>query len=114
MDIKKMAMHPNLYFNLGCRLGDWSSFVQFQVYQLGVCDDCQRRMSDRVWTRWQLFSAHVNRVAAHAKSVNPSLRVLIWDDMLRGSDLIALESSRLKESVEPMVWFYGAEGFPGR
>ena len=94
----------------------WFGFIllQFQVYQLGVCDDCQRRMSDRVSTRWLLFSAHVNRVATHAKSVNPSLRVLIWDDMLRGSDVIALESSRLKETIEPMVWFYGAQGFPGR
>uniref|UniRef100_A0A914W270 Beta-N-acetylhexosaminidase n=1 Tax=Plectus sambesii TaxID=2011161 RepID=A0A914W270_9BILA len=83
-----------------------------EVFQLGVCNDCKGRMGDRVWSKAQLFSAHVNRVAVHVKSVNPLLRVLIWDDMLRACDVVTLESSRLKETIEPMVWFYGAQGFP--
>lgn len=42
------------------------------------------------------------------------VRVLIWDDMLRGVDLRrCIQPTGLTQAVEPVVWYYGTVAVPG-
>ncbi|XP_025835423.1 hexosaminidase D-like [Agrilus planipennis] len=63
-----MALHPKAkYLHIGCD----------EVYHMGECEIC------RLELRENLFLRHVRNVAAIIHEKFPSLRLIIWDDMLR-------------------------------
>ncbi|XP_076056227.1 hexosaminidase D-like [Oratosquilla oratoria] len=75
-----------------------------EVFNLGTCPRC--RITEKSAQR--LYLDHVSRVATHA-SKRYQVRVLIWDDMIRGINQGVLRESELGTLVEPVVWFYGED-----
>lgn len=78
-----------------------------EVYLLGEGAESQRWLSgspDR--TVQQLFLGHVTKVARGVREAWPHLKVIMWDDMLRGMDQETLRASGLVGLVQPMVWDY--------
>jgi hexosaminidase len=71
-----------------------------EVYQLGTCTRCRERVHDT------LFLDHVYNVAAFVRKKWPKLKVIIWDDQLRGMSVETLRASGIGRTVEPMVWAY--------
>lgn len=48
---------------------------------------------------------------------NRDLRVMIWDDMLRGAHVDLSRDvlpSGLQDTIHPVVWYYGADAIPGK
>ncbi|XP_060573284.1 hexosaminidase D-like [Ruditapes philippinarum] len=92
-----MTAHPAIqYFHIG---GD-------EVYHLGVCERCKRKMLMENWTVQQLFFAHVRAVCLFIKEKYPHITIIMWDDMLRFLELPVLAESGLGSLVEIMVWHY--------
>ncbi|KAH9507774.1 hypothetical protein Btru_053688 [Bulinus truncatus] len=92
-----MKLHPQIkHFHIGCD----------EVYHLGLCDSCKQKMAQESLTRDQLFFAHVRNVAKHIKVHYSDITVIIWDDMLRYSELPIILNCGLGDLVEPMVWHY--------
>ncbi|KAK6187956.1 hypothetical protein SNE40_005872 [Patella caerulea] len=92
-----MAAHPDTkWLHIGCD----------EVYHMGLCEDCKRIMADEKLVVEQIFFSHVNSVASYVRQKYPGITPIIWDDMLRLSELPLLKESGLGELVEPMVWHY--------
>lgn len=92
-----MELHPGIrYFHIGAD----------EVYHLGVCERCKRRMSEENLSPQQLFLIHVKAVLGHIKNTHPTITSIMWDDMLRHTELPILMNSGLGDMVEPMVWHY--------
>ena len=73
-----------------------------EVYHMGLCDLCQRKLRD------ELFLEHVTYVARYVRrryGVTP----LIWDDMMRHIPPDLLRRSGIAELVEPMIWVYAED-----
>lgn len=66
--------------------------VYHQVYHLGVCERCKRRMSEENLSPQQLFLIHVKAVLGHIKNTHPTITSIMWDDMLRHTELPILMS----------------------
>ncbi|XP_043234813.1 hexosaminidase D-like [Amphibalanus amphitrite] len=73
-----------------------------EVYHMGVCDLCQRRLRD------ELFLEHVAYVARYVRR-RYGATPLIWDDMMRHIPADTLRRSGIGELVEPMVWVYAED-----
>lgn len=83
-----MALHPGVkYLHIGCD----------EVFQIGECDVCRLEMHET------LFLKHVKTVADIIHGKFPSLRIIIWDDMLRHLPQQNIMDFNLGELVEPMV-----------
>lgn len=57
---------------------------------MGLCPACSRRIENSKCGRAQLFLEHVVAVAQYVREAFPSLRVIMWDDMLRAVDTSVL------------------------
>lgn len=77
-----------------------------EVYHLGVCERCKIRMLEENLTPQQLFLLHIKAVLDHIKENYPNISCIMWDDMLRHTELPLLINSSLGDLVEPMVWHY--------
>ncbi|KAF6217272.1 hypothetical protein GE061_001626 [Apolygus lucorum] len=89
-----MELHHNSkYLHIGCD----------EVFQMGECSKCKTQPRD------SLFLGHVARVAGIVKTRYPSVKPIIWDDMLRHLPPSSLEQYRIGELVEPMVWVYAED-----
>lgn len=71
-----------------------------EVYRMGECPRCRDK------ERNELFLSHVKTVASFVQRKWPSLKIVIWDDMLRQMRLIDLQQSDIGRFVEPMIWVY--------
>ncbi|KAK6982589.1 hexosaminidase D-like isoform X1 [Biomphalaria glabrata] len=92
-----IKLHPQVkHFHIGCD----------EVYHLGLCEACTQRMIKESLTKDQLFFEHVRNVAKHIKAHYDSITVIIWDDMLRYSEMSIILNCGLGDLVEPMVWHY--------
>uniref|UniRef100_A0A0A9X4K8 beta-N-acetylhexosaminidase n=2 Tax=Lygus hesperus TaxID=30085 RepID=A0A0A9X4K8_LYGHE len=84
------------YLHIGCD----------EVYQLGLCQDCQTKLLAESWSPQELFLDHLSRMAKYIKQKYPSVNVLVWDDELRNIPLEVLTTWKLGHIVEPVVWKY--------
>lgn len=92
-----MELHPAVqYFHIGAD----------EVYHLGACERCKKKMAAENLTIPQLFFVHIRAVCMHMKVKYPALTILMWDDMLRFLELPVLVESGLGNLVEPMIWHY--------
>ncbi|XP_046357541.2 hexosaminidase D-like [Haliotis rufescens] len=92
-----LEMHPKTrWFHIGCD----------EVYHLGRCDLCRRKMADENLTTQQLFFGHVKTVATYIKAHYPTITPIVWDDMFRFAAVKDLKTSGLGDLVEPMIWHY--------
>lgn len=98
-----VEFHPDIqYLHIGAD----------EVWHMGLCPACSRRIETSKCGRPQLFLEHVVAVAQYVREAFPSLRVIMWDDMLRTVDTSILLEFNLGRYVEPMVWHYTtAESF---
>lgn len=92
-----MALHPVVQsFHIGAD----------EVYHLGVCERCKKKMLLENLTTIQLFFAHIRAVCLYIKQKYPHVTIIMWDDMLRFLEIPVLEESGLGTIVELMVWHY--------
>ncbi|XP_033737366.1 hexosaminidase D-like isoform X1 [Pecten maximus] len=92
-----IELHPGLqWFHIGAD----------EVYHIGVCDKCKKRMSLENLSTQQLFFAHTQAVLLYLKAKHPNIKPIMWDDMLRFTELPVLQGSGLGGLVEVMVWHY--------
>ncbi|XP_065363115.1 hexosaminidase D [Calliphora vicina] len=71
-----------------------------EVYRMGECTQCRQK------TKGELFLNHVTTIAHFIRMKWPQLKVIIWDDMLRGMTLSEMQHSQIGNYVEPMIWVY--------
>nr|CAD7196503.1 unnamed protein product [Timema douglasi] len=72
-----VEFHPDIqYLHIGAD----------EVWHMGLCPTCVRRTQSNKHGRCQLFLEHVLAVAQFVQDTYPTLRVIMWDDMLRGVD----------------------------
>lgn len=71
-----------------------------EVFRMGECPKCKSKRND------DLFLSHVRKVANIIRKRWPHLKIVIWDDMLRRIHLKDLQSYKIGELVEPMIWVY--------
>lgn len=71
-----------------------------EVARMGECAQCRQK------TRGELFMNHVINVAHFVRTKWTQLKVIIWDDMLRGMTLSEMQHSQIGQYVEPMIWVY--------
>ncbi|KAL3876982.1 hypothetical protein ACJMK2_034752 [Sinanodonta woodiana] len=84
----------------------WFHIGADEVYHIGICERCKKRMGTEALTTQQLFFAHIRAVLMHIKKNYPSVIPIMWDDMMRCVELPILLESGLRDLVEPMVWHY--------
>lgn len=89
-DVNQKNIPEMTHIHIGCD----------EVYQLGSCVRCKDRVHDT------LFLDHVYNVAGFIKKKWPNLKVIIWDDQLRGMSADTMRASGIGRLVEPMIWAY--------
>uniref|UniRef100_A0A1E1X7S4 beta-N-acetylhexosaminidase n=1 Tax=Amblyomma aureolatum TaxID=187763 RepID=A0A1E1X7S4_9ACAR len=90
-----LHLHPNAqYVHIGCD----------EVYSLGQCARCERRMGTANITKDKLFLEHVEKVVAHVAQYG--VRPIMWDDMLRGMEAEEVQRWGATHPVDLMVWQY--------
>ncbi|XP_006886367.1 PREDICTED: hexosaminidase D [Elephantulus edwardii] len=80
-----------------------------EVYFLGEGETSRLWLSQESNTKAKLCLSHVRAVASHVLARHPTLRLLVWDDMLRDMPEDLLQESGVPELVEPVLWDYGAD-----
>lgn len=83
-----------------------------EVWHLGSCASCRSAMAKQGWCKVDLFMWFVKEVVGIVKAIRPDIRVLIWDDEMRNCGTEAIGKFELGQLVEPVVWYYGANGCP--
>lgn len=53
-----------------------------------------------------LYLDHITDLAQYIKDNHPTLKIIIWDDMIRSIDVSILKEYNMGQLVEPMVWHY--------
>lgn len=112
--------HPNIqYIHIGAD----------EVWHMGMCSTCERRIQCCKNGKADLFLEHVTNVAQYIKDYHPSLKIIMWDDMLRNIDTKIIQGMQKRNYtsnsnnflscfidleynigslVEPMVWHYNS------
>ncbi|CAG2242814.1 HEX [Mytilus edulis] len=68
----------------------WFHIGADEVYHIGICDKCKKRMHVQNLTQQQLFFSHCKAVLNYIKVKYPSVTAIMWDDMLRHTELPVL------------------------
>ncbi|XP_011503259.1 PREDICTED: hexosaminidase D-like [Ceratosolen solmsi marchali] len=71
-----------------------------EVWHMGLCPQCTKRVGSSKYGKASLFLDHVITITQFIKESYPSLKVIIWDDMLRTIDLEILNGI-----LEPLTTF---------
>ncbi|XP_012673461.2 beta-N-acetylhexosaminidase isoform X2 [Clupea harengus] len=88
-----MKLHPQTqYFHIGCD----------EVYGLGTSQDSKTSDGEL----GKLYLSHVTAVGKFMTETWPSVKLLLWDDMLRKISVDTLKESGLPILVTPVVWKY--------
>lgn len=58
---------------------------------MGLCLDCQKRVQTSKFGNAGLYLDHITEVAQFIKDNYPTLKTIIWDDMLRNIDITILQ-----------------------
>ncbi|XP_051968476.1 hexosaminidase D-like [Xyrauchen texanus] len=77
-----------------------------EVYILGLGEDSKHWLSTPGHSVHQLFLSHVIKVAKGIQESFPSLKLIMWDDMLRSMTPETIKESGLVGLVQPMLWDY--------
>lgn len=84
--------HPDIqYLHIGCD----------EVWHLGLCSVCIKRAGASKYGKSSLYLEHVLAVAQYVQEINPYLKIIIWDDMLRSMDLQVLNGNSITFSLSP-------------
>lgn len=92
-----LSFHPAAtHFHIG---GD-------EVYHLGQCERCTRIMSERSWSKQDLFLSHIRNVTQYIRNKYPKVRPVMWDDEFRKLSGDLITEFGLGKLVDIMVWKY--------
>ncbi|KAM5135395.1 hexosaminidase D [Mantella aurantiaca] len=92
-----MELHPAI---------QWLHIGSDEVYYLGKGEESKVKISESGLCVEDIFLSHMKKVASHVVSSYPGVRVIAWDDMLRGACVQTLTESGVAQLVEPMIWDY--------
>ncbi|XP_073463110.1 hexosaminidase D [Aquarana catesbeiana] len=92
-----MELHPAV---------QWFHIGSDEVYYLGKGEESKMKISGAGLSIEDIFLSHMKKVASHVASCYPGVRVIAWDDMLRGASVQTLTESGVARFVEPMIWDY--------
>lgn len=82
-----------------------------EVFYIGQCERCFNTLTQREWSKNQLFLEHILAIAKRIKSKYRYLRILMWDDEFRSMTTQQLKRSNIAAFIEPVVWKYTREVF---
>ncbi|XP_039183940.1 hexosaminidase D isoform X2 [Crotalus tigris] len=95
-----MALHDDLrWFHIGCD----------EVYYLGEGEESKQWLQQEENTIEKLCLAHMKAVASHVVSTHPTVKPIVWDDMLRRMSEETLRDSGLAQLTELMIWDYSTD-----
>ncbi|XP_066471938.1 hexosaminidase D [Tiliqua scincoides] len=92
-----IALHGDLqWFHIGCD----------EVYYLGEGEESKQWLQQEENTIEKLCLAHMKAVANYVVSAHPTVKPVVWDDMLRGISEETLTASGIAQLAELMIWDY--------
>lgn len=92
-----IALHPKLkYIHIGCD----------EVYYIGECDRCTKRLMENHWKTSQLFLQHVKSIAEYINQTYPKVRPVVWDDMFQKTEEELILEYKIPDLVDIMIWKY--------
>ncbi|KAL7989398.1 hypothetical protein Chor_012064 [Crotalus horridus] len=95
-----MTLHDDLrWFHIGCD----------EVYYLGEGEESKQWLQQEENTIEKLCLAHMKAVASHVVSTHPTVKPIVWDDMLRRMSEETLRDSGLAQLTELMIWDYSTD-----
>ncbi|XP_054834851.1 hexosaminidase D isoform X1 [Eublepharis macularius] len=95
-----LELHRELrWFHIGCD----------EVYYLGEGEESKKWLQQEGNTIEKLCLTHLKAVASHVVSAHPSVKPVVWDDMLRGMSEETLKDSGIAQLVELMIWDYAPD-----
>ncbi|XP_044310003.1 hexosaminidase D isoform X2 [Varanus komodoensis] len=95
-----VAVHDDLrWFHIGCD----------EVYYLGEGEESKQWLQQGENTIEKLCLAHMKAVASHVVSAHPTVKPVVWDDMLRGVSEETLRGSGIASLAELMIWDYTSD-----
>lgn len=92
-----VAMHPNI---------KWLHIGSDEVYYIGECNLCQKKMRKHYMDKEDLFIYHVKNIAKYIKE-KYDIQPIMWDDMFRMVPEETIKKSEIWKYVELMAWNYG-------
>ncbi|XP_032899885.1 hexosaminidase D isoform X1 [Amblyraja radiata] len=87
----------------------WLHIGSDEVYYLGEGEESKQLIEHGQTNIDSLFLSHVKAVASYVIATYPSVKPIMWDDMLRNISIDKLKESMLDQLVEPMIWEYNAD-----
>lgn len=58
---------------------------------MGICPNCQKRAQSHKYGKAGLYLDHITEVAQYIRDNYPTLKIIVWDDMMRNIDLKILQ-----------------------
>ncbi|GBL90718.1 Hexosaminidase D [Araneus ventricosus] len=92
-----IALHPQIR---------WLHIGSDEVYYIGECSLCQKKMRKYFMDKEDLFIYHVKNVAKYIKE-KYNIQPIMWDDMFRMVPDETIKKSEIYKYVELMAWQYG-------
>ncbi|CAG4937469.1 unnamed protein product [Parnassius apollo] len=86
-----------------------ASFIHIgadEVWHTAVCEECQKRAVMSEHKTASLYLEHIQNVLLFLKQKKPDITILMWEDMLRTMNVDTLQSYKLCDLVQPVVWHY--------
>ncbi|KAK6622086.1 hypothetical protein RUM44_001893 [Polyplax serrata] len=91
-----LKAHPtSKYIHIGCD----------EVFYLGKCERCKKKMADEKLNEHKLFLNHVKKVASYVTEVY-KVRPIIWGDKITDLGVDLIKEFQIPQLLDVMLWHY--------